>query len=442
MWIAFEVIINVFQGVIIQKFMANRLHISRKHKMFDVLCVMAVALYCSASLWMLIPLPDIVVFIIPFVYALVVSDDKWYISAFWTVVLAVLFLSIISLLLHIFSSIPNHSYDALMGTTGSRIVFVLTTNAILAITVYLASKMKKDYSSPYWSVLLLFLLTNIALFVVEESLYSLQVMVAFTVNASGSPFLWAYIGLCACTILVVLLFHMMSESVERENRYRAEASAVAQSKQYQQELEQMYNNLRTTKHDLKQHYQVLEEMVRIGNSDKAKDYLNAYLKESESDDFFLTGSTAVDALLMAKSLTMKKEGITFKYALYPLEQLPISEPDFCTIIGNLIDNAIEGNLRIEDSSIPKIIQLTFSRSWEMFYIYCSNPCNDLTIRTDNGKWYSSKEGNGVPMLHAIGIRSIENIVRAAEGRSSFEVKDEVFNAKIVLPYSECEAVIV
>ncbi len=54
----------------------------------------------------------------------------------------------------------------------------------------------------------------------------------------------------SCTILIISLFHMMSQSVERESRYKAEVSAIEQSRHYLEELEQVYNNLLTTKHDL------------------------------------------------------------------------------------------------------------------------------------------------------------------------------------------------
>lgn len=148
----------------------------------------------------------------------------------------------------------------------------------------------------------------------------------------------------------------------------------------------------------------------------------------------MTGSTAVDALLMAKSLTMKRNQLLFLYTPYPLNELPVREPDFCTIVGNLLDNAIEGCLRIPEPDGPLTIHLTFSRSWDMFYIYCTNPCNTATIQMKSGRWISSKEREGQAGIHAIGIRSIEHIVKAAEGRCAFTIKDDIFSAKVVIPY--------
>ena len=433
-WTAFEIVVNLFQGYMIQKFMECRLHISRNHKQHDVLCVLAVSLYCSIPLFIPVSMPDAAIFLIPLVYAWSVCDDPWYVSVFWTAVVALLFLSIISLMLHIFSSIPGSSYEKLMSTTSMRIDFVLTTNAFLALAVYLTSKMKKDYSIPYWPMLLLFLLTNAALFIVEEALYTLQVGVEFYENTPTISFLWAYVGLCTCTILIISLFHMMSQSVERETRYKAEVSAIEQSHRNLEDLEQVYQNLLTTKHDLKQHVQTLEKMVQSEDCEKAKEYLKTYQQSQSGQNIFLTGATGVDALLMTKSLTMMHNHLCFHFTPYPLTELPISEPDFCTIVGNLLDNAIEGCLRIETPAERPTIQLTFSRSWDMFYIFCKNPCNEKTIINENGRWKSSKDPNNRTGLHAIGIRSIEHIAHEAEGRCSFEIENNIFSAKIVLPY--------
>lgn len=89
-------------------------------------------------------------------------------------------------------------------------------------------------------------------------------------------------------------------------------------------------------------------------------------KNAPKMDDFLTGSISVDALLTAKSLACKHHNISLHVSQCPLNSLPISEVDFCTILGNLLDNAIEGNVCIVNKSIEKWINLSFSRVWDMF----------------------------------------------------------------------------
>lgn len=435
MWTVFEVIINFFQAVLILIFMKSRLHISKPPRIWDAICIASITLFFSLYLFIDLPFPDTLVFVFPLLYAIVVADDKWYVSVFWVLVLAVLFLSTISLSIHVFMTVPTLSYDSLIADNYARLIFVLSTNLLLLLIVYSTTKLKKEYSTPSWPVLLLFLLMNISLLIVEESLFSLELPLENSnVFIDKPPFFIAYIFLFLCTIFSIFLFHMTSQAAYRENRYKTEASTMALSQQYQQELERMYRDLCAQKHDFQHHFQALEEMVHQGTNQDAKAYLASYEKDLTLQELFITGCIAVDALLTTKYLTMKAHNIQLRYNSYPLDDLPISEIDFCAIVGNLLDNAIEGILRASTPKIPAEIRLTFSRSWGMFYIFCSNPCNAQTIRRDKGEWCSSKEQEGIPGIHAIGIRNIERIVNQAEGRSSFAVKNDMFNVKIVIPY--------
>lgn len=439
MWTLFETLVNVFQAFLMLGFMKQRLHL-KKHVMWvELVCIASTTVLMSLNIWGILsrPVPDIFYFLIPLSFSLLMAKDKWFICVFWASVLVLIFFLTVSLSLHFFTTLLNVSYDEMMQRTSRRILFVMVTNLALAAFLYAIAKFKKDYSAPYWPVLLLFLGTNAALFLVEESVYHLQMAIEGKIQGELFSLLGVYLGLAICLMLVILLYHLISQSVERENRYQAEAAVIAQSKQYQEELSRMYTNLCHARHDMKQHYQLLQELVASGTSEKAAAYLEECRAEFEQGDLHWTGCTSVDALILAKSLTMQKQGIAFHYSSYPLQQMPIKESAFCTILGNLLDNAIEGVLRLPTAMQEHsyTIHLTFSRSWDMFYMFCSNPCNEATIMKENSYWRSSKIAEGQPGFHSIGIRSIERLTNAAEGRCSFEVADGYFTAKVVLPYA-------
>lgn len=439
MWILFESLINVFQAYLMLYFLKQRLKL-KKHSMWsEIVCVISTAAPMSLHTWGIIDhsIPDILFFVIPFAFSLFMTKDRWFVCVFWTSVLVLNFFLTVSFSLHILTALFHVSYDEMMQKTSYRILFVVVTNLALAALLYAISRFKKDHSAPYWPVLLLFLGTNAALFLAEESAYHLQMTIEAELQGELPSLLGVYLGLAICLMFVVFLYHLMSQSIERENRYQAEAVVIAQSKQYQEELSRMYTNLCHARHDMKQHYQLLQELVASGTNEKAAAYLKECKAEIEQGDLHWTGATAVDALILAKSLTMQKNGIEFRYSAYPLQQMPIKESAFCTILGNLLDNAIEGVLRLPpvDKEHGHTIHLTFSRSWDMFYLFCSNPCNEATLIKENHHWQSSKTAEGQPGFHSIGIRSIERLTNAAEGRCSFEVENGCFVAKIVLPYT-------
>ena len=158
----------------------------------------------------------------------------------------------------------------------------------------------------------------------------------------------------------------------------------------------------------------------------------------------LAGLRAVDHVVVfdedtAEELVRRLQpDIYVKGGDYSLDRLPISEPDFCALIGNLLDNAIEGAMRVTNAKDSLTVHLSFSRSWDMFYIYCANPCNAHTIRRHKSVWRSSKRPDGADEPHALGISNMERIAREAAGRCVFSVSEGMFMAKIVLPYSMAE----
>lgn len=176
-------------------FIKSRLHISRHCWYADVIFVMLVTGFFSLYIFAKIPVSDLVVFVIPLVYALLMADGKWYLSAFWSLMLGLIFASGTSLTLHIFMSIPETGYHVIMKNTFGRIVFVLATNVVLALFLFSVSRMKVGASAPAWPALLLLVAMNATLFVVEEAIYTLQMELLKTYGEINNiPFFIAYVG--------------------------------------------------------------------------------------------------------------------------------------------------------------------------------------------------------------------------------------------------------
>ena len=141
------------------------------------------------------------------------------------------------------------------------------------------------------------MITLSAAFLVEESLYSLFLNVS---DETIVPFFWAYIGLIVFTMMTVLLFRMVSMDADRKNRYQTEIAMLSLTRQHQQELSQMYEDLTQRQHDYKHHLQTLQELVTGSGESTAKAYLETVLKDTDAEDMIVTGNPGVDALLAAK----------------------------------------------------------------------------------------------------------------------------------------------
>ena len=93
---------------------------------------------------------------------------------------------------------------------------------------------------------------------------------------------------------------------------------------------------------------------------------------------------------------------------------------------------LRGIDRIKPTPTSPSIRLAFSRSWDMFYIYCENPCDTSTIIKEKDHFVSSKQKTE-PGMHGIGMHSINAIANRDEGRVEFYIESNTFYAKLFYP---------
>ena len=430
MFTLFEIAINLFEGWLILYFIKSRMHVIRNYPIIDALCVLSCGVFYTFYLFVDMPTNDILVFIFPLLYALILNQDKWYISLFWILMLAILFNSSDGLVAHIFMSFFSSNYDIIMQPGFIRVCFVLITNIVLAIIIYSASKIERDYLYLRWPALLSFLAMSVSILIAEESLYYLQT------NSSGNAMVYnlGYFSLLACSLLSILLFHLMTKSSVREHQYKYEIGLYISTLNHQEEFKRIYEGLIQLRHDFRHHLDALNILITQNATQEAQTYLSSYRAEFDKSDLFTTGCTMADALLTAKRMTMKAHGIRFDFTSCPLNVLPLEPPKFCAVVGNMLDNAIEGTLRVKHPDASPVISLTLSRVHNVFRIVCENPCNPQSVKQEKGIWRSSKRRSSYSDFHGIGISSIRRIIGEANGNCFFTTHGPLFHADLTIPF--------
>ena len=99
------------------------------------------------------------------------------------------------------------------------------------------------------------------------------------------------------------------------------------------------------------------------------------------------------------------------------------------LLGNLLDNAIEGVMRLPASNPTRTIHLSFSKVWEMLFISCTNDIDEKQIKRHGSEFVSTKEH---PELHGFGTKSMKKIVYDAGGTIDFNIEHGKFSVEIML----------
>ena len=197
-----------------------------------------------------------------------------------------------------------------------------------------------------------------------------------------------------------------------------------------QEVESMYRQTRAWRHDYHNHIQTMKAYLALGQIEE----LDAYLNELDQDLTVIdtvvkTGNVMIDAILNSKISLAKQRGIAVDAkAIVPKELgTSISEVDLSLIIGNLMDNAMEACMRVDDPG-QRFIRVYIDIMKGELYIYVMNAASGTLKRI--GKIYETLKDS---RHHGFGLMRIDKAVERCHGYLERADEEGVFATEVLLP---------
>ncbi|MEA5015930.1 MAG: ATP-binding protein [Candidatus Limiplasma sp.] len=430
-WTIFEIGINLFQGLLIIYFLNKQLISSRSHRIADAVCTTFITLFLTAQLFIDMPVAsDTVMFIFPIVYGFIVFDDRWHMILFWNIITLLVFTVVVNLTSSFYLGVINTSWEQLLNTTPERVGFIVSTNLLMLIfmiTIIELTSRTRSVKLSWYSFSLLLGLNMVCLTAIE-------LLFAIGMDADlGERFTSVCLCLFVISILSIILYEMMAKSAYKQGQYELEINRLELTQKYNNEMQSVYEDIAVFRHDIKHHMQIIEQMSTDKESAEIYKHIDMLNDRFRIIQPYSTGNVAVDALLTAKASIIRRRNISFAFQGYPLIQLPVQEDAFCSLLGNILDNATEGVDRL-DNKESAYISLTFARTWDMFYMTCENTYNPSTVKKIGGRLISSKNGSG----HGLGTRSINATVKEAHGTAEYSLAGNVFRVTVIIPCNTLE----
>lgn len=235
---------------------------------------------------------------------------------------------------------------------------------------------------------------------------------------SRLPIFIAFAGLIAVTS-----FALAKKNI-REN---AQALAGEIERGYYDEINRRYTESRKIRHDISNHLLAISALMESGNITEARRYLN---EVSEMNDLAAmpvrTGASVLDALLFKKTEQAKESDIVLTFDVScPLGNTAISDYDLCSVFGNIIDNAIEAVMPLEEN---RKIAVVIEKQLDMLYIRCTNPYSG-EIRTRGDRLLTSKTDTS---LHGYGISRVREIAAKHGGEVKITSDNGEFSIEILM----------
>ncbi len=234
------------------------------------------------------------------------------------------------------------------------------------------------------------------------------------------------VGIAAVVIMVLLIRGYIIKAIDRSiTTYQSDLV-----KKHCEEVQNMYRQTRGWRHDYHNHIQTMKAHLVMGEYDELDKYLNELDTDLTTVDTVIkTGNVMIDAILNSKISLAKSRNIEIEAkAIVPKDlDTTISEVDLSLIIGNLMDNAMEACMKIEDEK-KRFIRVYIDILKGQLYVYVMNSAYDKLKRV--GNIYESTKGG---KYHGFGLMRMDKVVDKYKGYLNRQNEEGVFATEVMLP---------
>lgn len=217
-------------------------------------------------------------------------------------------------------------------------------------------------------------------------------------------------------LVVIVMFQNWKEMQEEQRGQELVLNQISDMKKHIEEVEKLYRDIRSMRHDMGNHIQTLEHLVAHNNMDDATEYLEHLKNEWDKvSPEIKTGSPVIDVILMEKLREAKERQIRFLSDFHYPQNTKLNAFDLSVIMNNALNNCME-NVSGDDP----YISISSFRKNSIFMITIKNSFGGHLNFGDSDLPETTKSGRE----HGMGLNNIRRVARMYMGDISLEQGNE------------------
>ena len=242
----------------------------------------------------------------------------------------------------------------------------------------------------------------------------------------------------ACMVIVSAMFYglgagvvvldLLRKKYQAESRLKDEYLQI--TREYVREVKTNARETRKMRHDLQAHTISLRYYMEHREYQKAEEYLSAMCRHTDKmiRKMPTVNHEIVDAVLLEAQIRSENLQISWKVEGSIPTEIPIGDFDLCTIFSNLLANSVEAceKLPVEQ----RYIHLELRQLTSHLVIELTNPAGDFVNIEKLGRITTKRDTEN----HGFGVSNVRTAVEKNHGDLSFEEKEGVFLARIILKW--------
>ena len=247
-----------------------------------------------------------------------------------------------------------------------------------------------------------------------ETLFVNNVFRAFLFTVSASLVLW-----CLLTVIFHQIVTGILDAARTEEKMRLLEMQESQFQAQQEYLE----SFSQTRHDFRQNVLTMRNLFHQGQYEALGRYIDEYTDSMPVPEVrTYCRNSALNALLNYYTSKAKELGFAAVFRIDLPADAPVSDVDLCTIIGNILENAIRACAAVpkERRKLTMTVQI---RNGHRLYIVATNSFGGANRRQGSG----------------IGLKSVQACAEKYGGTVAFSHDENEYHSDVMLMLSSGEA---
>ena len=232
-------------------------------------------------------------------------------------------------------------------------------------------------------------------------------------------------------LFIIVLTVLSTVAVKKIGQYVEKEYEAKRAEENLKQIKQLIHSSRKQRHDFHHQLQTIYGLLEGGSYERAQDYISRLFGDiSKTGKLIKTDNFSVSALLYTKIGLAEAKNIEMEIAVEcSLREIPLTPHETSSLLGNLIDNALEA---VEDKTgACRRVKVKITREQRVYVIIISNTGDPIASKIIenmfNADFTTKKEHSG------LGMSIVKDIVIKHRGNIKISSDTEVTTFTVTIP---------
>lgn len=279
---------------------------------------------------------------------------------------------------------------------------------------------------------IIMILSPISLLSKNGGLYMQQrVVVEMVENLNLHPLREFYLQRFALfNLILILFFNLVLDMMHTRMSVRVLNYEKESAQGYAAAVRERIDAVRRVKHDTMHHINACNMLYTQGEYQRLGEYLQRLQTDGDAiAPLQYSNHIMIDYIVMTFSKKAEEKQIRLQTDIAVLPELSISDSDLCSLLNNIMQNAMDACMRLHDAE-KRWIRLEIHADENKVFFTCENSCDGYFLQ-DGGRYLTTKQDG---TSHGYGLSIIRGLCRNNGGAMASEINGNRFIIKVALPY--------